>query len=192
MAAYQSKIRAVQVGAETTFGTAASTLVSLRVEADSDAKLTQTALENAIAKSGDYTLPRIIGGRGGDITLRWKIHGFSSSAPSSAPAVLDAEDVSATASDVEVSLLASALGNLYAGGYITWTTVSKTGTPATAITASGGAELTSFTSGQALLWATVTGRRAYEMGWITGNTAASPDSASLRQEARRAPQGSTI
>lgn len=186
------KVRGIQVAGETTFGTAGSNYTTMRCEEGSDIQPEQTALENAIAKAGDYQLARIIGGKRGQATTIHKIHGWTSSAVAAAPSRTEADNGGATAFDMLLAILASACGNVYSGGYITGTTVSKTGSPTNAITASGGAELTSFQSGQAVVWATGTTRRAYEMGWLTSNSAATPDSAGLLQNPRRDPQGSTI
>lgn len=187
-----SKIRHFQIAAETTFGVEGATYVALRVAEDSEFRPETTALENAIARAGDYAVGRIIGGSRGEITLRVPLHGFSASTPSSAPAVVSADDGAAAAWDILMGLLGSGLGTLHAAGYITGTTVGATGTPVSALTANGGAELGSFDAGQALIWATGTTRRAYEMGWLKAKTTATPDSGTLLQTPRRSPQGDTL
>ncbi len=186
-----AKVRSIQVGGETTFGTAASNYTTMRVEADSDIQLEQSAIVNEIAKSGDYEIARILGGKRGTAVTKMKLHGWTSAAVSSAPSRTEANDANATAFDQLLAILASACGNVYSGGYVA-ATIAATGTPVNALTATGGTELTTFESGQAVCWATGTTRRAYELGWITSNTAATPDSAGLLQTPRRTPQGSAL
>lgn len=184
-----SKIRAFYVGAEaqSSFGTAAETLIHLRCD-EVDGQLEQTALANEFARQGDYDTAKIVGARRGTVVTKHKIHGFLASLPTAEPTALP-EFPSATGFDVLCAALASAIGAIHAGGYAAGAdAIDVTGgaSPATVTVADGSDGLASFDVGQAVVWPTGVTRRAYEMGFIKAITAgADPDVGTLLQYPRR-------
>ena len=183
-------IGALTVGAETTLGVEASFYDHIRVASVDVTGLEKTVLENEYTKQGDYGVARILGGARGTITTRHRLHGYSSSLPSAAPAMVSAEGDAATAWHILMSIIGSAFGQVHAGGYAATQTIGATGSPTDTLTTTS---IASFKAGQAVCWATGTTRRAYEVGWLTEvDTGATPDEAGLLQTPKRDPQGATL
>ena len=130
----------------------------------------------------DTSVARVLGAYGGTITTTHYVHGFSSSVPAAAPQLYDATDsANSTAWEQLVAILASGLGNYKQGGFITGGTVSKSGTPTDTVTED---DLTSFTAGEPVCWATAATPLAYYVGWLTEidvNGSPTPDDGHLLQ-----------
>lgn len=181
-----SSIGSLEIGAETTFGTLASNFDYFRCMLDRSG-LVRDVIVDEHQRQGDYEVARILGARNGSVVVRIPLFGFASAIPSAAPTLTSAEDAGAGAWDLFMAILASALGNVHAGGYVGSETVGYSGSPPT-LTAG---DLTSFDVGEAIAWATANSP-AYELGWIKDNTAGTPDSAPLLQLPRANPQGTTL
>lgn len=190
MAPKLSAIGGVFIGGESAFGVEADYFDALRVASIDITGLERITLANEFTKQGDHETARILGGSRGTFTTTHRMHGWSSTIPTSTPALADVTADVATAFDQFMAILASAFGNMFAGGYAGTQTVSKTGTPTDTLTST---LLTSFRAGQAITWATGTTRRAYETGWIKAvDTSGTPDTATLLQVPKHDPQGATV
>lgn len=185
-----SAVGSFRVGGETTLGEAASHMDAMRVASIDISGLERVALANEYTRQGDYETERILGGSKGTITTRHRLHGYSSSIPTTAPSWVSTVTENATGFDHLVAILGSLFGQLYAGGYAGTQTVGASGSPTDTLTST---DLSSFKSGQPICWATGVTRRAYEVGWITGiDTSGAPDEATLLQRPRRDPQGASL
>ena len=183
-----SKIRALYVGGETTFGTAPGTLIHLRAD-EVDGQLEQTAIANEFARQGDYETAKIIGGRRGTVTTKHKLHGFLASLPTGAP-TFPGDFGDANGFQALVGAIASALGAMHVGGYVTGVDyVNYLGvSDPNSLEVAAVDGLSTFKPGQAVVWPTGSPRRAYEMGWLTNiNMGGDPNTGALLQRARKAP-----
>lgn len=174
-----SAIGSFSVGAETTFGVAATYMDHMRVASIDISGLERVTLANDFTRQGDYETQRLLGGSKGSITTRHRLHGFSSSIPSAAVSLTDVTQNAATSFDQLVSILGSAFGQAYAGGYA----------PSQALDLTVGQEMSTavldfLRVGQPLAWETGGTRPAYEVTWITGFTSGTPDTATLLQQPR--------
>lgn len=186
-----SAVGSLSIGGEATFGTISSYMRHVRVASIDISGLERVTAANEYTRQGDYETARLLGGSRGTITTRHRLHGYLSTIPSSAAALVDpATDTNATGWDVLLAAIASAFGQVYAAGYAGSQTVSADGTPTDTLKSTS---LATFKAGMPICWATGTTRRAYEVGWLTAvNTAATPDEGSLLQAPRHDPQGDKV
>ena len=156
-----SAIGSFSLGGETTFGVAASAMDNMRVASIDIGGLERVTLTNEYTRQGDYDTARLLGGSKGSITTKHRLHGYSSSVPSGAPELVDCTTGPATAFDQLASVLGSAFGQVYAGGYESSEAIDNS-TPAEISAAS----LASLRVGQPIVYSTNTTRRAHEVTWI--------------------------
>lgn len=174
-----SAIGSFSVGAETTFGTAATYMDHMRVASIDISGLERVTLQNDYTRQGDYDTARLLGGSKGTIVTRHRLHGFSSSIPSAAVSLTDVTQNAATSFDQLVSILGSAFGQAYAGGYQASQDLDLTISQELSTVA-----LDIFRVGQPVAWDTGVTRPAYEVTWLTNNTSGTPDTAALLQAKR--------
>jgi len=183
-----SAIGSFSVGGETTFGTAAAFMDHMRVASIDISGLERVTLTNDFTRQGDYETARLLGGSKGSITTKHRLHGFSSSLPVEPVMSPDVTADAATAFDQLVSILGSAFGQIYSGGFAEESSVDIT-TAQTIITG----DAIAFKAGQAICWPTGTTRRAYEVGWATNiNTTPTPDEVALLQQQRHTVEASML
>ncbi len=181
-------IQQLDIGGESTFGTAAGTFRYLRAMVVDIADLTKQVVRDEHARQGDYEVARLMQAYRGTVTTRHYLHGFNTSIPSSAPTQTSAEDAGASAFDNLIQAIGSAFGNVHVGGHSAADTVGYDASPP-GITG----VLSSFVPGQAIAWATAVTAWPYEVGWLKAiNTGATPDEGALLQVPRVQPQGDTI
>jgi len=149
----------VQIGGETTFATASTSLDDVQVLSVDRSGLDRPVIEDLSQRQGLYQKAPIAGLQRGSITLTGYLHGYSSTVPVAAPAHTTGDQAGATGFDQILGLFAGALGDLVSGGY----EASALTYAAKAVTMT---DASSFVSGQAVAWATAA-TPAYEVGWLT-------------------------
>lgn len=172
-----------EAGGETTFGVASSNLDYVECAAPIDrGGLTEDSLMNEKSRQRMTQYARIIGRKNGSVTVRLHGQGFSTAVPSAAVSLTASTASGATAFDHIMAMMGSALGNVIGGGYADGTI----GYSDPDITED---DLTSFTVGQGITWATGDATNPYETNFITTNTVDTPDAAGLIQTPQHNPQG---
>lgn len=190
-----SRIGMLTIGGETEVGTAASVSAYVRCFPIDFASLTRDLLEDEHMRQGDYEVQKVVGPALGTLVTEHYLHGFSGSAPSAEVTLTRATQGGATAWDMLMDAIASAIGGVTAGGYVTGSSIlGSSGSPVDTITVTdGGDGLSNFEAGQACIWATGNGDVPYEVGWLTSiDESASPDEGGLLQPPDTNPQGDTL
>lgn len=175
-----------RIGGESSFASAAVTLLPVKCQLDTSG-LSAEVLRDEHTRQGDYETAKIVGGYTGTVEVKLQLHGFASSNPSAAPSVTGPTGMGATGFDIIASLVGTAFGGLYAGGYGTSLTLSDPGSAQL-----GASSLSSFTPGMPVGYLSGDTRHPYEVNWITDVTEGTPDVADLLVNRNFSPTGTKL
>jgi hypothetical protein len=166
-----TKVGKLMIGTETTFASlTAPATVYLRCDPVDLSGLTQEGIENTYQRAKNTQVPRIMGAKGGAVSLKTLLSGWSASVPVSDPSNL---------THPMLELFAWAFGTKVEGGYLTGT---FTGSSTTKLKAT---DLSALKAGQAIAYMDANGK--YEVLWLTENDATTtPDEATFLQAANAA------
>lgn len=189
-----SRIGMLTIGGETEVGSAAGVAAYVRCFPIDFGSVTRELLDDEHMRQGDYEVQKVVGPVRGTLVTEHYLHGYNGSLPTAAPSITRATQGGATAWDMIMDSLASAIGGITAGGFINSVTLGGTGSPVDTLTCTdAGAGLSSFEAGQAVAWATGNSDIPYEVGWLTSiDEGATPDEAGLLQTPDVTPQGTVL
>lgn len=140
----------MRIGAEAAYGTESGAMQHVRCVSCDVSTLESVSIEDNHLRQGDYQIARIVGPHQGQITSVHHIGGWTTNTNPAAPAMANPP---ADGVDMLISVVASALGNMTAGGKET-----ITGSTTSTITSGTG----SLFVGSAMVWDSSVG---HQMGW---------------------------